>query len=83
MDNSTKSIKTVNISDIQDEYTAQNVIALNKKFPQRPDDYAEYNYMQLTIRKKSDDIMSLCQTLNYVLVRSTNLEVRHMQLFDE
>eukprot|EP00971_Amphidinium_carterae_P015583 307748-Amphidinium_carterae.5 len=74
--NSTKSIEPVNISDIQDEYTEQDVTALNNKFPQQParedtDDYDKDNDMQLTIRKKRDDIMSFSQKLNHVLVHST------------
>eukprot|EP00971_Amphidinium_carterae_P216870 4305043-Amphidinium_carterae.1 len=76
MDKSTNSIETVNISDIQDDYTAQDVLASIIKFPQRlsrddTDDYDEYNEMQLTIKKKRDDIMSFGQTVNYVLVHAT------------
>eukprot|EP00971_Amphidinium_carterae_P124021 2456240-Amphidinium_carterae.1 len=76
MENSTKSIETVNISDMQDEYTAEDMTWLNNKSPVVParddtDDYEEYNEMTLIIRKKRDDIMSFSQTLNYVLVHST------------
>eukprot|EP00971_Amphidinium_carterae_P214087 4248637-Amphidinium_carterae.1 len=74
MNKSTKSIEAVNISEIQDEYTAQDVtewIQLNNKFQQRPDRdnndaNDEYNDVQLSIRKKRDD-----QSLNYVLAHST------------
>eukprot|EP00971_Amphidinium_carterae_P203542 4039373-Amphidinium_carterae.1 len=60
MDKSTKSIETVNIADIQDDYTAQDVLILNNKFLQRPvredtDEYDEHKNLQLTIRKKRDD----------------------------
>eukprot|EP00971_Amphidinium_carterae_P165773 3285835-Amphidinium_carterae.1 len=66
----TKSIETVNIPDMQDESIARDVIKLNIKFPQRPDRddndaNDEYNDLQVTIKKKRDDIMSFSQTLNY------------------
>eukprot|EP00971_Amphidinium_carterae_P228282 4528161-Amphidinium_carterae.1 len=75
MEKCTKSIETANISDIHDEYIADDVTKLNNKFPAVPaddtDEYEEYNEMTLNIRKKRDDIMSFSQTLNCVLVHST------------
>eukprot|EP00975_Prorocentrum_lima_P063963 12894713-Prorocentrum_lima.AAC.1 len=71
MDNCTSSVDAVNISDIQDAYTAEDYIKLNNKFPDVPqqdtNEYEEYSEMTLSIRKKKDDIMSFSQTLNYVL----------------
>eukprot|EP00971_Amphidinium_carterae_P019415 382190-Amphidinium_carterae.1 len=75
MDNCTSSIDVVNISDIQDDYTAEDYLMLNNNFPAVPtentDEYEEYNEMIMNIRMKKDDIANFSQTLNYVFVHST------------
>eukprot|EP00971_Amphidinium_carterae_P222845 4422362-Amphidinium_carterae.1 len=77
MDESSRSVETVNIANIQDDYTTKGVNRLRQQFPTIPtkneEYYDEYNEMTLKFRKKKDDIRSFSQTLNYVLVHSTNL----------
>eukprot|EP00971_Amphidinium_carterae_P287985 5716742-Amphidinium_carterae.2 len=73
----TKSIDMVNITDIQDDSTADDLAKLNTKVPivQTCDthEFKEYTEMRLNIRNEKNDIMSFSQTLNYG-------EVRHIQL---
>eukprot|EP00971_Amphidinium_carterae_P079188 1566788-Amphidinium_carterae.1 len=74
MGNCTSSIDVVHISDIQNDYTANDYVKLNNKLPAVPaedtDEYEEYTEMTMNIRKKND-IASCSQTWNYVFVHST------------
>eukprot|EP00971_Amphidinium_carterae_P157905 3130057-Amphidinium_carterae.1 len=75
MDESSKSVATINIANTQDDYTTEDVNRLRQRFPTIPaedeEDYDEHNEMILNVRQKKDDMTSFSQTLNYVLVHST------------
>eukprot|EP00971_Amphidinium_carterae_P021680 427765-Amphidinium_carterae.1 len=77
MDNCSRSVETINIGGIQDDYTTEHVARLNTRFPTTPtedaDNHHEYINMTLNIRKRRDDIASFNQTLNYVFVLNCSL----------
>eukprot|EP00971_Amphidinium_carterae_P040963 804617-Amphidinium_carterae.1 len=69
MDAGSRSVATIVLSDIQDEYTEGDTRRLNTRFPAAPredaDNYVEYYDMAVDIRKKKDDISNFSQTLNW------------------
>eukprot|EP00971_Amphidinium_carterae_P066484 1316626-Amphidinium_carterae.1 len=72
MDQSAKSIDATDLRNIQDAYVTKDVQYRNSKFYDEPseeqaDEYEEYNDLNITIRKKREDISSISQTHNYVL----------------
>eukprot|EP00971_Amphidinium_carterae_P138641 2747143-Amphidinium_carterae.1 len=60
MDSCSRSSETINIADLQDDHTADEVTRLITRFPAAPDEDAdncdEYIDLTLNIRKKRDDI---------------------------
>eukprot|EP00971_Amphidinium_carterae_P223060 4426256-Amphidinium_carterae.1 len=62
MDNCTNSIDVVHISDIQDNYTAEDYIKLNNKFPAVPaedtDEYEEYNEMRMISERRKTTLLA-------------------------
>eukprot|EP00971_Amphidinium_carterae_P120354 2384759-Amphidinium_carterae.2 len=64
MDECTRSVETLNITIIQDDYTPDDAA-------EGTDEHEKYTEMTANIRKKKDDILNFSQTLNYVLVHST------------
>eukprot|EP00971_Amphidinium_carterae_P033958 668472-Amphidinium_carterae.1 len=67
-----KSIDVIDLRNIQDAYVTEDVHYRDNKFYDEPteeqaDEYEEYNDLNITIRKKRDEISSISQTLNYVL----------------
>eukprot|EP00971_Amphidinium_carterae_P202215 4012545-Amphidinium_carterae.1 len=76
MDESAKSIEAIELRNIQDAYVAEDTNYRDQKYPAQPmeeEQYelAEYAELSLTIRKKREEISSVSQTLNYVLVHAT------------
>eukprot|EP00971_Amphidinium_carterae_P094156 1863565-Amphidinium_carterae.5 len=76
MDDSAKSIEAIGIRNIQDAYVEEDVQYIDNKYPIQPtedeaDELEDYNDLTLSIRKKRDEITSISQTLNYVLVHAT------------
>eukprot|EP00971_Amphidinium_carterae_P127083 2517709-Amphidinium_carterae.1 len=75
MDDCTKSVTIIVLSDIQDKYTLAEVTRMNNNYPTAPadgeDGYDDYIDLRDTIRKMRGDITSFSQTLNYVLLHAT------------
>eukprot|EP00971_Amphidinium_carterae_P172066 3411586-Amphidinium_carterae.1 len=75
MDDSTESVTAIVPTDIQTSYTTDMTRSLNDKFPvvlqEGEDNYDEYINMTMNILKIKDDIVNSSQTLNYVLLHST------------
>eukprot|EP00971_Amphidinium_carterae_P011437 225181-Amphidinium_carterae.2 len=76
MEESGRSIETIETKNIQDASTADDDTRLRQRFPNiLTEDEQEhndaYNNMTLTIRRKRVEITNFSQTLNYVLVHST------------
>eukprot|EP00971_Amphidinium_carterae_P089736 1776761-Amphidinium_carterae.2 len=75
MDDCTKSVTAIVLSDIQDKYTATEVNRLNTTYLQAiaegEDGYDDYMDLRDNIRKMRGDIVSFSQTLNYVLLHAT------------
>eukprot|EP00971_Amphidinium_carterae_P306555 6091929-Amphidinium_carterae.1 len=65
-------MEAIELRNIQDAYTEDNVTLRDQKYPTQPMDeeqyeLAKYLEMSLAIRKKRDEITFVSQTLNYVL----------------
>eukprot|EP00971_Amphidinium_carterae_P263207 5221993-Amphidinium_carterae.2 len=75
MDDCTKSVTAIVLSDIQDKYTLAEVTRMNTTYQVVPaegdDGYDDYSDLRDTIRKMRGDIISFSQTLNYVLLHAT------------
>eukprot|EP00971_Amphidinium_carterae_P339970 6478075-Amphidinium_carterae.2 len=60
LDESSSSVETINIANVQDDYTIEDVNRLRQRFPTIPaeneEDYDEYNEMTLNNRKNRNDI---------------------------
>eukprot|EP00971_Amphidinium_carterae_P277444 5506314-Amphidinium_carterae.1 len=69
-------MEAIELRNIQDAYTEEDVTLRDQKYPTQPMDeeqyeLAEYLDMSFAIRKKRDEITSVSQTMNYVLVHAT------------
>eukprot|EP00971_Amphidinium_carterae_P173910 3447354-Amphidinium_carterae.1 len=76
MEASAKSMEAIELRNIQDAYVAEDTNYRDMRYPIQPneddqDEFADYIEMSLNIRKKTDEITSVSQTLNYVLVNAT------------
>eukprot|EP00971_Amphidinium_carterae_P169129 3350520-Amphidinium_carterae.1 len=85
MDECTKSVTVIQLNDIQDKYTADEVRKLNNTYPnpvtEGEDGYDDF--MDITVNIKmmrgDRDVVSFSQTLNYVLLHATTLTRRVMR----
>eukprot|EP00971_Amphidinium_carterae_P035959 706951-Amphidinium_carterae.3 len=76
MDKSAKSVEAIDIRNNQEAYVEEDIQYRDNKYPIQPtedeaDEFEDYNEITMSIRKKRDVIISILQTLNYVLVHAT------------
>eukprot|EP00971_Amphidinium_carterae_P023830 469794-Amphidinium_carterae.1 len=75
MDDCTKFVTVIQLGDIQDKYTADEVRMFNTTYPvalqDSEDGYDVFMDMTVNIKKMRGDIVNFSQTLNYVQLHAT------------